>query len=403
MKDCYVSAVKKIRQFFMDKDGSLTNDSIIDIGVSYDGSWHRRGYSSHYGVGTIIELHTGLVIDTYVMSNYCSICCKGTSKHVHYCQKNFDGSATAMEVEAASIMFSRSIELYNLRYIRILCDGDAKTVATLNDSNVYEDILIIKEDCVNHVSKRLYSGIERLKKSTKGTSQHLSGKGRVTQKLQKQLSVSYGQALKDGAPDVHKMQRAVMASLFHRMSTDSNPQHQYCPEGGESWCRYQVETSQGIRDEDRQYVHKVQLKPECGELLVPLYKRLSAPDLLKRCTQMRTTNPNESFNAQIWRRAPKHLPLGKQTVETAVAMAVLEFNKGLGGYKDILEKLQIPLGHHTAQSIRSSTRKRRQDAARHSSVISKKSRLRRKLFKAGLSDQRTAKEGLLYESGGFNS
>ena len=92
-------------------------------------------------------------------------------------------------------------------------------MTTLNDSNVYKDIVIMKEDCVNHVSKRLYSGIERMKKCTKGTSQLLSGKGRVTQKLQKQLSVSYDQALKDGAPDMHKMQRAVMASLFHRMST----------------------------------------------------------------------------------------------------------------------------------------------------------------------------------------
>ena len=84
-------------------------------------------------------------------------------------------------------------------------------------------------------------------------------------------------------------------------------------------------------------------------------------------------------------------------------MAVLEFNKGLGRYKDLLEKLQIPLGYPAAQSIKSSTRKCCQDAARHSSVVSKKSRLRRKLFEAGLSDQRTAKEGLLYESGRFNS
>ena len=80
---------------------------------------------------------------------------------------------------------------------------------------------------------------------------HLTGRGRITQKLQKQLSVSYAQALKDGAPDVDKMKEAVMASLYHRMSTDDQPQHQYCPRGEDSWCKYQVESSQGIRDEDR--------------------------------------------------------------------------------------------------------------------------------------------------------
>ena len=51
-------------------------------------------------------------------------------------------------------------------------------------------------------------------------------------------------------------------------------------------------------------------------------------ELLERCTKMRTTNPNESFNSHIWRRAPKHLPLWKPTVNIVVAMAVLEFNKG---------------------------------------------------------------------------
>ena len=50
-----------------------------------------------------------------------------------------------------------------------------------------------------------------------------------------------------------------------------------------------------------------------------------------------------------------------------------------------------------------STRKRRRDAAGHASTATKKSRLNRKVFKAGLSDQRAAKEGVLYETGGFNS
>ena len=126
-------------------------------------------------------------------------------------------------------------------------------------------------------------------------------------------------------------------------------------------------------------------------------------ELLERCTKMRTTNPNEIFNAQIWRRAPKHLPLGKLTVDTAVAMAVLEFNKGSSGFISVLENLNIHSGHHFMTYISLSTRKRRKDAARHASTATKKSRLSRKLFKAGLADQRAAKEGVLYEAGGFNN
>ena len=110
-------------------------------------------------------------------------------------------------------MFQRSIELYKCRYTRILCDGDAKAVTSLNNANIYTEP-IVKEDCVNHVSKRLYNGIERLKQSSKGSKHHLSGKGRITQKLQKQLSISYSQALKDAAPDVQDMQRAVFGNTL---------------------------------------------------------------------------------------------------------------------------------------------------------------------------------------------
>ena len=70
------------------------------------------------------------------------------------------------------------------------------------------------------------------------------------------------------------------------------------------------------------------------------------PELLEMCTKMQTTNPNESFNSHIWRRAPKHLPLWKPTVDTVVAMAILEFNKGSSGFISVLENLSILSGHH---------------------------------------------------------
>ena len=69
-------------------------------------------------------------------------------------------------------------------------------------------------------------------------------------------------------------------------------------------------------------------------------------ELLERCTKMRTTNSNKSFNSHIWRRAPKHLPLWKPTVDIVVAMVILEFNKGSIGFISVLENLSILSGHH---------------------------------------------------------
>ena len=69
-------------------------------------------------------------------------------------------------------------------------------------------------------------------------------------------------------------------------------------------------------------------------------------ELLERCTKMRTTNPNESFNSHIWRCAPKHLPLWKPTVDICSGNGVLEFNKGYSGFISVLNNLSIFSGHH---------------------------------------------------------
>ena len=57
---------------------------------------------------------------------------------------------------------------------------------------------------MNHLtlSKKLYNGIEKLKHGTKRTKHHFGAKRKVTKKIQKQLSISYSQALKEGAPGV---------------------------------------------------------------------------------------------------------------------------------------------------------------------------------------------------------
>jgi len=38
-------------------------DAVINISVSFDGTWQKRGFTSHYGIGVCIDIFTGLVID----------------------------------------------------------------------------------------------------------------------------------------------------------------------------------------------------------------------------------------------------------------------------------------------------------------------------------------------------
>ncbi|KAJ4440819.1 hypothetical protein ANN_10665 [Periplaneta americana] len=121
------NAHSAVRRAHMEVDSSISDSDVINIGVSYDGTWmwtYIKWYQSHKDAGV--------------------------------CEKNFDGSSNAMEMKAAEILWTRSIRLCNMRYTTLLSDGDAKTHHHLQQLQVYgEGIDIRKEECVNHVAKRV--------------------------------------------------------------------------------------------------------------------------------------------------------------------------------------------------------------------------------------------------------
>ncbi|GFU88071.1 uncharacterized protein TNCV_1336401 [Trichonephila clavipes] len=75
--------------------------------------------------------------------------------HKSECDINHLCSSTSMGMEAAFTLWKRSTSL-GFRYITVLSDGNCKTFSYLCQKGVYgPDIEIKKEECINHVSKRL--------------------------------------------------------------------------------------------------------------------------------------------------------------------------------------------------------------------------------------------------------
>ena len=60
---------------------SESDDPILDITVSFDGTWMTRGHKSKYGLGCVIEIETGLVIDFVIMSLYCHSCAGAIARY----------------------------------------------------------------------------------------------------------------------------------------------------------------------------------------------------------------------------------------------------------------------------------------------------------------------------------
>ncbi|KAM7298379.1 hypothetical protein ISCGN_018975 [Ixodes scapularis] len=380
----------------------------LDVCISYDGTWHKRGHTSHFGVGVAIELETGLVLDFSVQSKYCHGCELGPKEddehfeewaetHKATCQKNYEGSSNAMEVQAAATIFSRSIELHNMQYVTVLCDGDSKAFTHVSSLDLY-DKDIHKEDCVNHVAKRMYAGVEKLKK----TKKKLGGKGKLTNVVMKKLTNYYACALKDNAPDVVKMQRAIFASLFHTYSTDEEPRHMGCPDGEDSWCHYNRHKAlEAAGKPSTPRPHRPASSKDVARELVPVYNRLSRKELLLRCSRMMTQNANESFNALIWKRCPKTEFASLRTVETAVALAVLEFNLGPKGFERTLQEMGITPGSHQEKHAHKATLGKIVKARVKAQDSSKLAHKRRKLEAIAREQQSLEVEGATYAAGGF--
>lgn len=336
--------------------------------VSGDGSWKKRGFSSLYGVTTFIAYYSGKVIDLVVKSSFCNACKNWKDKtteefrdwyenHEEECASNHSGNAGKMEVDSVKEMFSASLEKFGVRYQNYIGDGDSKTFKAILDLNPYGDEYPVrKSECVNHVEKRMGTRLRNVKKEHK-----LGGKGKLTDSLIKKMTKYYGLAIMRNSDSVEDMQRKIMATYYHYTSTDKKPRHEYCPVGEKSWCKFQH-----ARSLRHKYTHPQPLHPDVAKHILPIYEDLSKKELLERCLGGCTQNANESFNATIWRFAPKHLHCGRKIVEIAAYIAAGIFNEGYMAVLKIMHDLQLVIGTRCRDFADTSNSARVDSRNRHS-------------------------------------
>ncbi|GFT33741.1 uncharacterized protein LOC101238613 [Trichonephila clavipes] len=107
-----------------------------------------------------------------------------------------------MEVVGAYRIFERS-NVRDVQYNEYYGDGDSKGYESVK--NFYGINTVTKLECIGHVQKRNY----------------------------------YGIAIRSNVGNLQKMMSSVIAAFFHCVSGKNNSLHGQCPEGSESWCRYQ--------------------------------------------------------------------------------------------------------------------------------------------------------------------
>ena len=107
------------------------------------------------------------------------------------------------------------------------------------------------------------------------------------------------------------MRSLIWAALFHSASTDESFNHCYCPDGVNSWCWFKkVEALQEPIPSHNDHRGTTFLNPNVAKKMIPIYERMTSETLLKRMTQGRTQNQNESRNSTIWARCSKTAFMG---------------------------------------------------------------------------------------------
>ncbi|XP_025198499.1 uncharacterized protein LOC112596890 [Melanaphis sacchari] len=142
------------------EDGDVDEDGNALCTVVADGQWGKRSYKSKYdalsGVATIIGYRTKKVLFVGIRNRYCVVCHRAALKQIekpkHSCFKNWNKSATSIEADGVVEGFQKSIEMHNLKYNKLIGDGDSSVTKRLNEVLPYgPNFLIQKIECRNHL------------------------------------------------------------------------------------------------------------------------------------------------------------------------------------------------------------------------------------------------------------
>ena len=410
--------------------------------VSGDGSWAKRGFTSLIGICSLIGKYTGKLVDCFVSSKTCKSCEVNRksmdpteflvwqqTEHADECSVNYEGSSGGMEVQGVVEMFGRSENLHDAKYAYYIGDGDSKTFTNLLDAQPYKDFIVQKLECVLHVGKRMFrrlkevkktlTQIKKLKKKEEDKIKEQEKKegaenpppakrGRrskndphaekpakttdLTGKVMKEMSLFYSLAIQNNPDDLQAMKNAIWAGYYHRISTDKNPQHQFCCK---SWCKYLKSKDEGKTPEP----HKPPLSDLVQEYVKPVYEDLTNDELLRRCLGKNTQNNNEPFNATVWSLVPKHLFSGKKIVELSTWICACIFNEGSTSLLKLYEIMGLEIGPHSYKHVREKDEERVKCAEKRCSDASKQARMNRKKDAAEREELYEQALGLLYGPG----
>lgn len=223
-------------------------DGVPFIKVVTDACWSKRAFNKNFtalsGVGAIVGAHTGKGLWIGVRNRYCVICVRaennGTTPRSHACTKNFTGPSSEMEWNIILEGFKSSVELYNLRFLRVISDGDSSTYSKLLEHKPYGDRHIEKIECTNHLYRNFRTNLEAsVKGCPRGLNKHVVEN---LERIRKDIHCAVEFRKRENTTENEKISllKSDLNNILHHVFGD----HSNCPVYIKQYCK----------DDDRNYV-----------------------------------------------------------------------------------------------------------------------------------------------------
>ena len=193
------------------------------------------------------------------------------------------------------------------------------------------------------------------------------------------------------------MKKAIHASLFHCVSSERRDLHHHCPEGPNSWCRFNKDRA----NRTNLYKPGPGLPDHVIAEVKPVFSRLSEDSLLERCLDGKKQNQNESLNGMIWEHVPKDTFIGSEALQLGVYDAVAHFNSGNQAGLNILSQAGIEPGEFCVVAFRQAGNLTIHKANYKSAETNKKRRKIRRARRKRKGDTAQKSGGVIYASGAF--
>lgn len=320
----------------------VTPEDIVRIYVSCDIGWSKRGngkqYDSLNGHAAIMGYFSGKVLDLTTLNWACKACESKIPLDAHDCRKNFEGTAKAMEAEAAKILilYSQILKKFNVQVGIFAADNDSSSICAIRKEATY---YIVKVDDLNHTKK----GVANYLYQINGNEDPLK---ELKKDAKDYLRRCFAYAVSQNIGDIEKLKQTLQNIPNHEFNI-----HNDCGE----WCKYK-DNQENSKSSKSPWFQS----PQLFSKLTEMFNKLA--DNAERYASAASSQANEALNNSITRKAPKNICFSKSdSMDTRAKCATARKNYNFLYLSYILSEQGIKPGQylkdHTEFTIKRFTKK----------------------------------------------